>query len=43
MQKDESLNMKLIAHHHLGGFGLGEGMSIQEVKDGRRILWLGQL
>jgi hypothetical protein len=41
MQKDESLKMKLLGHSTLGGFGgLGEGMSIQKVKDGRRIMWL---
>src|SRR5580765_7834801 len=34
-------NFKLIAHHALKGFGgMGEGMSIQIAKDGRRILWL---
>ncbi len=37
----QTRNFKLIAHHDLGGFGgLGEGMSIQIAKDGRRILWL---
>ncbi len=36
-----SLNMKLLAHHELAGFGgLGEGMSIQITGDGRLILWL---
>jgi hypothetical protein len=36
-----SLNMKLLAHHELGGFGgLGEGISKQFTYDGRRILWL---
>src|SRR4051812_11538230 len=36
-----ALNMKLLAQHELGGFGgLGEGMSLQVTKDGRRILWL---
>jgi hypothetical protein len=35
------LNMKLLAHHTLNGFGgMGEGMSIQIAKDGRRIIWL---
>src|SRR5262245_35133119 len=34
-------NFKLLAHHELNGFGgMGEGMSIQIAKDGRRILWL---
>jgi len=33
-------NFKLIAHHMLDGFGgMGEGMSIQIARDGRRILW----
>ncbi len=36
-----SLNMKLLAHHELAGFGgLGEGMAMQWTGDGRRILWL---
>lgn len=36
-----SLNMKLLAHHELGGHGgLGEGISMQLTGDGRRILWL---
>ena len=36
-----SLNMKLLAHHELAGFGgLGEGISMQLTRDGRRILWL---
>lgn len=34
-------NFNLLAHHELGGFGgMGEGMAIQIVRDGRRILWL---
>ncbi len=34
-------NFKLLAHHLLNGFGgMGEGMSIQIARDGRRILWL---
>ena len=34
-------NFKQLAHHELDGFGgIGEGMSIQIAKDGRRILWL---
>jgi hypothetical protein len=34
-------NFKFLAHHELDGFGsIGEGMSIQLAKDGRRILWL---
>jgi hypothetical protein len=34
-------NFKLLAHHMLDGHGgMGEGMSIQMAKDGRRILWL---
>src|SRR5262245_8676319 len=34
-------NFKLLGHHELSGFGgMGEGMSIQIAKDGRRIIWL---
>src|SRR5688572_8509308 len=34
-------NFRLLAHHELSGFGgMGEGMSIQIAKDGRRIMWL---
>src|SRR6059058_6020901 len=34
-------NFKLLGHHTLDGFGgMGEGMSMQRAKDGRRILWL---
>ena len=34
-------NMKLLAQHELQGFGgLGEGISMQRTRDGRRILWL---
>ncbi|WP_439497470.1 LVIVD repeat-containing protein [Bosea sp. (in: a-proteobacteria)] len=33
-------NFNLIGHHELNGFGgMGEGLSIQLAKDGRRILW----
>ena len=36
-----ALNMKLLAHHDLQGFGgMGEGMGMQGTRDGRRILWL---
>src|SRR5437667_274528 len=36
-----SLNMRLLAHHELQGFGgIGEGMAMQLARDGRRILWL---
>lgn len=39
--KTLALNMKLLAHHELGGFGnIGEGVNMQAAKDGRRILWL---
>src|SRR5438477_2788914 len=35
------LNMRLLAHHELSGFGgIGEGMAMQQAKDGRRILWM---
>src|ERR1700689_3746656 len=37
----KALNMRLLEQHELDGFGgLGEGMSLQLAKDGRRILWL---
>jgi hypothetical protein len=42
-RSDQTLshNMKLLAHHELGGFGgMGEGMSVQLTSDGRRILWM---
>src|ERR1700704_3125303 len=36
-----ALNMKLLSHHELQGFGgIGEGMGMQLTRDGRRILWL---
>ena len=36
-----ALNMKLLAHHDLQGFGgMGEGVGMQITRDGRRILWL---
>ena len=36
-----ALNMKLLAHHELQGFGgIGEGMGMQITRDQRRILWL---
>jgi hypothetical protein len=36
-----SLNMRLLAHHELEGFGgMGEGMAMQATRDRRRILWL---
>jgi len=36
-----ALNMKLLGHHELAGFGgVGEGINMQKAKDGRRILWL---
>src|SRR5919109_4428653 len=37
-----SKNLRLLAHHDMGGFGNGgEGMAIQLARDGRRVLWLG--
>ena len=36
-----ALNMTLLAHHDLQGFGgMGEGMGMQIARDQRRILWL---
>lgn len=41
MAQAEAKNMTLLAQDTLAGFGgMGEGMSIQEAKDGRRIMWL---
>ena len=41
MKNDDARNMKLIGHDTLTGYGgIGEGMSIQLAKDGRRIMWL---
>ena len=37
----KALNMRLISQDTLAGFGgVGEGMSLQVARDGRRILWL---
>ena len=34
-------NMKLLSQHTLNGFGgMGEGMSLQLARGGRRVLWL---
>lgn len=34
-------NMNFLAHSELDGFGgIGEGISLQQVSDGRRVLWL---
>ena len=36
-----ALNMRLLAHHELQGFGgIGEGMGMQITRDQRRVLWL---
>ena len=36
-----TFNMRLLAHHELQGFGgIGEGMALQQTRNGRRILWL---
>ncbi len=41
MSGHEALNMKLVGQNTLQGFGgLGEGMAVQDAKDGRRIMWL---
>jgi len=37
----DALNMKLLAHEPCGSSGnMGEGMSLQVAKDGRRIMWM---
>jgi len=34
-------NYDFLGHHDIGGFGgIGEGIGVQFIKDGRRILWL---
>jgi hypothetical protein len=39
--KDEGYGLRLIGHDLLQGFGgVGEGMSLQKARDGRRIMWL---
>ena len=41
MQGAVANNMRLLSHDTLRGFGgVGEGMSLQIAKDGRRILWI---
>ena len=41
MSGHEISNMKLIGHDTLAGYGgIGEGMAIQELAGGRRIMWL---
>jgi len=36
-----ALNMTLLSHHELQGFGgMGEGIAMQMAGDGRRILWM---
>jgi hypothetical protein len=41
MTNSSSKNMKLISHNTLTGFGgIGEGVSLQVAKGGRRIMWL---
>ena len=40
-EKQEIRNMRLIAHDELGHFGnIGEGMAIQQLSGGRRVMWL---
>ena len=41
MNRNTNLNMRLLAHHTLNGHGgMGEGMSMQLLAGGRRVLWL---
>jgi len=41
MNLNTNLNMRLLAHHTLNGYGgMGEGMSMQLLAGGRRVLWL---
>ena len=37
----EAKNMRLLGHHDLGGFGNGgEGLGLQQLGDGRRVLYI---
>ncbi len=39
--RELAFNMKLLGHHELNGNGnVGEGISVQKARDGRRILWV---
>lgn len=41
MTQAEAHNMRILAQDPLAGFGgIGEGMSLQRTRDGRRIMWL---
>src|SRR6202012_4112098 len=41
MTPDDIHGFRLLSHDTLQGYGgLGEGMSIQKTRDGRRIMWL---
>jgi hypothetical protein len=41
MDQPSALNMRLLAHDDLFGHGnMGEGISLQVARDGRRVLWL---
>ena len=40
-QTQEIRNMRLISHHDLNGFGnIGEGVHLQQTRDGRRVLYM---
>ena len=41
MAKQDARNMRLIGHSNLAGFGnIGEGMALQQLPNGRRVMWL---
>ncbi|MBI2872627.1 MAG: hypothetical protein HYY00_05490 [Chloroflexi bacterium] len=41
VQQPETKNLRLISHHDLAGFGnIGEGVALQRLSGGRRILWM---
>jgi hypothetical protein len=41
MERQETYGLRLLSQDTLRGFGgVGEGMSLQQAKDGRRIMWL---
>ena len=40
-QQGELHNLRLVSHSDLDGFGnIGEGVALQQVSDGRRVLWM---
>ena len=41
VEQQEIKNLRLISHHDLGGYGnVGEGIALQQLSDGRRVLYM---